>query len=216
MTRNDPSSPVCYATSVEIPPPDDTASPDSVQRWRKQQRERLLGERIQAGGALRRQWQTAIVARLRRQLLALPATTLGFYWPFKGEVDCRPLVRELMDAGWQAALPAVVARATPLEFRPWTTDSKMVPGIWKIPVPDTDTVVSPAVLLIPLVGFDGGYFRLGYGGGYYDRTIAACSDRPLCIGIGFELSRLSSIYPQPHDIPMDRILTEQVSLNRHD
>jgi 5-formyltetrahydrofolate cyclo-ligase len=69
--------------------------------------------------------------------------------------------------------------------------------------------VLPDVLLAPLVGFDAGGYRLGYGGGYYDRTLAALPERPLVVGVGFETSGMETIHPQPHDIPMDLIVTER-------
>ena len=215
MKTNSPSSPVCYADQLEVSAPADPASSESVRRWRRLQRERLLSERINAGGKQRKQWQEMILPRLEQRLPTRPAMTIGFYWPFKGEVDCRRIVCELLQDGWTAALPAVVKRDAPLIFYRWTPSSKLVPGIWKIPVPAAEEVVQPDVLLIPLVGFDGGYYCLGYGGGCYDRTIAARSVRPLCIGIGYEQGRLPSIVPQTHDIPMDCILTESVTMERH-
>ncbi|MEZ5592020.1 MAG: 5-formyltetrahydrofolate cyclo-ligase [Gammaproteobacteria bacterium] len=83
-------------------------------------------------------------------------------------------------------------------------------------MPKKREVVEPDVLLVPLVGFDDKAYRLGYGGGYFDRTIAAMRQRPLAIGIGYELARLNTIYPQPHDIPMDAIVTEQGLFRRPD
>ena len=68
--------------------------------------------------------------------------------------------------------------------------------------------MAPDLLIAPLVGFDGAGYRLGYGGGYYDRTLAARSPRPRVIGAGFTLSRLDTIHPQPHDIPMSLVVTE--------
>ena len=68
--------------------------------------------------------------------------------------------------------------------------------------------------LAPLVGFDSCGYRLGYGGGYYDRTLAAATPKPLAIGVGFELSRLDTIHPQPHDVPMDFIVTEELVIDR--
>jgi len=86
----------------------------------------------------------------------------------------------------------------------------MRPGIWDIPVPDEGDWVRPEVLLVPLLGFDLQGYRLGYGGGYYDRTLAAAMPSPpLAIGIGFEIGRLETIHPQPHDVPMDLIVTER-------
>jgi 5-formyltetrahydrofolate cyclo-ligase len=64
-------------------------------------------------------------------------------------------------------------------------------------------------LLVPLIGYDQQAFRLGYGGGFYDRTLAAMPHRPVTLGVGFALAALPSIHPQPHDIPMDVIITEQ-------
>jgi 5-formyltetrahydrofolate cyclo-ligase len=84
----------------------------------------------------------------------------------------------------------------------------MTPGVYDIPVPAMRDVVVPAVLLVPVVGFDRTNYRLGYGGGYYDRTLAAADPRPMAIGVGFELSRLNTIHPQPHDIPLDAVVTE--------
>ena len=77
-----------------------------------------------------------------------------------------------------------------------------------IPVPASGAPVLPQALLIPVVGFDAAGFRLGYGGGYFDRTLASLRPRPLAIGVGFELSRLASVHPERHDEPLDLIVTE--------
>jgi 5-formyltetrahydrofolate cyclo-ligase len=83
----------------------------------------------------------------------------------------------------------------------------MARGIWNIPIPRERNSVRPTALLVPLVGFDAAGYRLGYGGGYYDRPLATLVPKPLTIGVGYELGRLETIYPQPHDIPMDAIVT---------
>jgi 5,10-methenyltetrahydrofolate synthetase len=80
--------------------------------------------------------------------------------------------------------------------------------VWNIPTPQKRDIVIPHAVLAPLVGFDLECYRLGYGGGYFDRTLAALSPRPLAIGVGFELSRIRTIYPQPFDIPMEVVVTE--------
>jgi 5,10-methenyltetrahydrofolate synthetase len=90
----------------------------------------------------------------------------------------------------------------------------MISGIWDIPVPADGERVRPEVLLIPLVGFDDRCYRLGYGVGYYDRTLATFPRQTLCVGIGYELSYLPTIYPQPHDIPMSMIVTEARVIKR--
>jgi 5-formyltetrahydrofolate cyclo-ligase len=133
---------------------------------------------------------------------------IGFYWPFKGEIDLRHLIRDLLAAGAEAALPAVVGKRQPLEFWAWRPRMKLERGVWNIPVPAERNAVRPAALLVPLLGFDAAGHRLGYGGGYYDRTLAAMNPKPPTIGIGYELGRLETMYPQPHDIPLDAIVTE--------
>ncbi len=74
--------------------------------------------------------------------------------------------------------------------------------------------MEPDVLIVPLLGFDSMCYRLGYGGGFYDRTLRTALRRPVTIGVGFELARLDTIQPQPYDVPMDLILTE-VAMLRH-
>jgi 5-formyltetrahydrofolate cyclo-ligase len=179
-----------------------------IRPWRKETRERLLRERVDAGVARRAEWSKPIDAELRRIVPGLGVKTIGFYWPFRGEFDARPLVRHLIAEGMIAALPAVVQPKTPLEFRRWAPGAAMEHGVYNIPVPKERDLLEPEVLIVPLVGFDAAGYRLGYGGGYYDRTIASFAVKPYAIGVGFELSRLATIHPQPHDIPMNAILTE--------
>jgi 5,10-methenyltetrahydrofolate synthetase len=93
-------------------------------------------------------------------------------------------------------------------FRRWTPDTEMALDRHGIPIPATGEELRPDVVLLPLVAFDPQGFRLGYGGGYFDRTLAAMVPRPLAIGVGFELGRVADIRPQAHDIPLDATLTE--------
>jgi 5-formyltetrahydrofolate cyclo-ligase len=103
----------------------------------------------------------------------------------------------------------VVEKGRPLAFWRWQPGMAMRPGIWNILVPAMAEPVEPDCLLVPLVGFDGQGYRLGYGGGYYDRTLAAMSRRPMALGIGYAFQRLPTIRPQPFDQPMDAIATEE-------
>lgn len=105
-------------------------------------------------------------------------------------------------------MPAVVGTDAPMTFRAWTADSAMIMDRHGIPIPADDAVLIPDVVLLPLVAFDARGFRLGYGGGYFDRTLAAIVPRPLAVGVGFELARVDSIHPQAHDIPLDAVVTE--------
>ena len=102
----------------------------------------------------------------------------------------------------------MIEKRQPLEFRAWRPGAPLERGVWNIPVPAERQVVRPTALLVPLVGFDGQGYRLGYGGGYYDRTLAGISPTPLAIGVGYEFQRLASIHPQAHDIALDAIVTE--------
>ncbi len=180
-----------------------------IKQWRKAKRNELLERRLSAPREARKEWAAQIQNYVSRILADMSPQLLGFYLPFKGEFDARPLVRELLETGWSAALPVVVDKKGRLEFRAWRPGIAMEPGVYDIPVPKERNVVTPTVLLVPVVGFDSANYRLGYGGGYYDRTLAAIRPRPATIGIGFELSRLDTIYPQPHDIPLDVIVTEE-------
>ena len=181
---------------------------DEIRPWRKTQRETLLQARVAAGAEVRKGWSAAMEPEIRRIVDARQLASIGFYWPFRGEFDPRNLARALSEGGTMMALPTVVQAKAPLEFRRWTPGTEMEIGVYNIPFPKQRDIVEPELLLVPLVGFDGEGYRLGYGGGYYDRTIAAFARRPFALGIGFELSRLPTIYPQPHDLAMDAIVTE--------
>ena len=190
-----------------------TATPDpdpndwrSICTWRNAMRESLIRARISIGKIKRKQCLHEIQSSISEILSDITPGIIGFYWPIKGEFDLRNLVTNLLDLGWQAALPVVVEKGAPLEFRLWRPDMKLVPGVWNIPMPQEPDIVTPSALIIPLVGVDQENYRLGYGGGYYDRTLASLDNMTLTIGIGLESCRLETIYPQWHDIAMDKIV----------
>jgi 5-formyltetrahydrofolate cyclo-ligase len=180
----------------------------AVKVWRKAERQRLLGLRTGIDPGLRRAWGRAIQLHLLEWLKKQPAATLGVYWPFQAEFDPRPLIEALVATGSRVALPVVIDKKGPLEYRAWRPGEALVDGVWGIPVPQRREIVVPQAVLAPLVGFDRDCYRLGYGGGYFDRTLAALSPRPIAIGVGFDLSRIDTIHPQDFDIPMDLIVTE--------
>jgi len=179
-----------------------------VKLWRRDRRDELIQRRAHLPRAQRQRIHEQVTDTLRDYLANQPQSCIGFYWPFKGEIDLRALIAELLHSGAAAALPVVVEKARPLEFWRWTAGMRTKPGIWRIPVPEVRDPVQPGLLLIPLVGFDTAGYRLGYGGGYYDRSLAMMHPTPHKIGVGQELGRLPSIHPQPHDIPLDLIITE--------
>jgi 5-formyltetrahydrofolate cyclo-ligase len=178
-----------------------------VKLWRKAERERLIALRQALPPDERRRCGARIEAALRGFLTERPGT-LGVYWPFRAEFDPRPLIDWAIAEGRIVALPVVVDKKGPLEYRAWRPGEKLVDGVWNIPVPEKRDIVTPATVLAPLVGFDDACYRLGYGGGYFDRTLAVLSPRAFAIGVGFEAQRLETIYPQSFDVPMDAVITE--------
>lgn len=180
-----------------------------VKQWRREMRAALIANRMAADARQRQAWSAEIERHLRPLVRRLDPKIIGFCWPFKAEFDPRPVIGNLQ-AGTRCklALPAVVRPKTPMEFRPWSADAEMESGVWDIPVPKTRQTVLPDLLLVPVVGFDRENYRLGYGGGYFDRTLAVLAPRPIAVGVGFELSRLDTVYPQPFDVPMDYVVTE--------
>ena len=146
---------------------------DEIRRWRREQRASLIARRQAIPQAERRRLQPLILDLVERHFPELANALLGFYWPFRGEIGPHPLVRRLIERGARAALPVVVEKGQPLEFWAWHPGAPLRRGVWDIPIPTERHAVRPTALLVPLVGFDRQGYRLGYGGGYYDRTLAA-------------------------------------------
>lgn len=179
-----------------------------IRDWRKEKRAELIAQRVALEPIRRRQLNAAITAHLEAGFEMLAGMTIGFCWPFKGEFDARFAIRRFRNAGAAAALPVVIAKATPLQFRAWWPGAPMTTGVYDIPIPDGTALVVPDAAIVPMNGFDAQGYRLGYGGGYFDRTLEATSPQPLAIGVAFEFAGLPTIRPQPHDVPMDFVVTE--------
>lgn len=177
---------------------------------RRQLRRQLLA--LRANLPRRDQADALIGAALGTLLERLGVQRLGFYWPIQQEFDARATVASWLAAmpGRVAALPVVSRPGAPLDFHFWTPDTAMRAGHYGIPVPDDTEAVVPDALLIPCVGFSADKFRLGYGGGFYDRTLAAMAAQhatPVAIGIGFAACEIPLV-AQAHDLPMDWLVTE--------
>lgn len=196
--------------SVEVPTAPSMADWSSVNAWRKQTRARLIEERIRLAAHVRRAQSEEAKRRLVENVNFPAFETIGLYWPIRGEIDCRDIARVHVEQGRIVALPVVVERGKPVEFWRWRPGARMGRGLWDIPIPLEREVVQPDALIIPLVGFDDACYRLGYGGGYYDRTLAAATKRPYCVGLGYSHGALATIYPQMHDIPLDMIVSDRV------
>ncbi len=183
-----------------------------VARWRRAQRAELLEARTRLSLPLRGQIADALGLHLDHLLeargLLRPGSVISGYWPIRSEPDLRPWMLRLAARGLRLALPVVETRAAPLAFRPWSAGARMERGFWNILVPATSEHVLPDIALAPLVGWDAAGYRLGYGGGYFDRTLAALRPKPFVIGVGFQAAQLATIHPQSHDIRPDAIITE--------
>ena len=127
----------------------------------------------------------------------------------KNEYDARHLARTLRSRGALTALPAIVAPRSPLVFREWRPGVALANGPLDIPFPVSSPEVLPDAVLLPMNGWDAQGYRLGYGGGYFDRTLASLAKKPVTIGVSYELARLESIHPQAWDIPVDYVVTER-------
>jgi 5,10-methenyltetrahydrofolate synthetase len=152
-----------------------------------------------------------LVGNLLRTFLDPPGKRVGFCWPIRNEPDVRPAIHAWLKMGVIAALPVAPSQQQALTFRLWQPESPLALDGKGIPAPLNDAPeVVPDALLIPLNAFDARGYRLGYGGGFFDRTLAVMSaPRPLAIGIGFELGRVADVQPKAHDKTMDWLITEK-------
>ena len=182
---------------------------DEVKSWRKAERNRLLAARESLGAATLALFRQRVDAHLWRSFPGLATAKLVFCWPIRGEYDARPLAQRLREHGAVTALPVVVAPRQPLVFREWHPGVALATGALGIPYPASSEPVVPTVVLVPLNGWDDAGHRLGYGGGFFDRSLAGRPGRPIAIGVGYELGRLPTIRPQAWDVPMDWIVTER-------
>lgn len=183
--------------------------PSSLATWRKSQRERLIAARLAVTPAELESWRRSIDASLARSFPGLARMRVAFCWPIKNEYDARHLVRSLRERGATTALPVVVARGAPLVFRGWHPGVELARGALDIPYPVRSPEVEPDAVLLPMNGWDAQGYRLGYGAGFFDRTLASLAKRPAVIGVSYELARLDTIHPQPWDIPADYVVTER-------
>jgi 5,10-methenyltetrahydrofolate synthetase len=200
-------SPACFLH--ELGPdgaPVDAQQASDVARWRKAERSRLIALRCALPAENRTRHTAAIVGQLDAMISARSNEIVSAYWPIRGEPDLRSWMRAACLRGLRIALPVAVELGQPMTFREWRPDAPMARGLWKIPYPATGPDVSPTTVLAPLVGFDSTCYRLGYGGGFFDRTLAAMGHKPVVIGLGYPQLRIPTIFPQRHDIPMDWIV----------
>lgn len=137
---------------------------------------------------------------------------IGGYWPLPDEMDCRPLLWALADMGFNLALPCTPRKGHPLVFRAWHPDDLLKAGPYGTKEPRPDKLESfPQVLLVPLLAYTEMGERLGYGGGFYDRTIAGLRKRGevFTCGVAYTAQKVAHLPTEPHDERLDAVLTEQ-------
>ncbi len=148
--------------------------------------------------------------RLYKRLQKTSFNSLGFYFAVRDEVDLRGVISKWLadDLKRVAGLPCVEQDA--MQFLAWSPNHQMIPGKFNIPIPVSSQVLEPEVLIIPCVGFDKKNYRLGYGGGFYDRYLASRSEnKPYTIGIAFSQCCVDTINPSSLDIALDEIITQE-------
>jgi 5-formyltetrahydrofolate cyclo-ligase len=182
--------------------------PVVLKAWRRLEREKLIAARSGIAPGVLDTWRRRIDGYLERSFPGLARCRLAFCWPIKGEYDARHLARTLRALGALTALPVVVAPKTPLIFREWHPGIVLAHGPLDIPYPVNSQQLTPDAVLLPMNGWDAQGYRLGYGGGFFDRTLAALAKKPLTIGISYEMAKLDTIHPQAWDVPMDYVVTE--------
>ena len=179
-----------------------------VTAWRRAKRTELYAARKAMTARERKEAARKIAAELERWCTRHTPTRIGLYWPIRYEPNLLDWARHWAER-LAFCLPVIIARGQPLEYWRWTPGDPLQSAVWGIQIPARRQLVSPDLVVAPLVGFDQARYRLGNGGGYFDRTLAAMTNRPFAIGVGYANAELETIHPQPHDIPMDAIVTER-------
>jgi 5,10-methenyltetrahydrofolate synthetase len=178
---------------------------------KKALRKRLVEERL---ALTDRDVRCDLLQRVMRiWLVNRPDHVIGAYWPIKGEFDPLPALHrwkedgELLDEPQprRIGLPVVDKLHGTLTFHAWFPGCPMEEDAYGIPKPKGTEVIVPTLLFVPCVGYGIGGFRLGYGGGFYDRTLATLQPRPYTVGLGFTQGFLDELEPEAHDMPLDAI-----------
>jgi len=186
-----------------------TLDPTALKAWRKQERERLIATRAAVAPETLDAWRRRMDEYLELSFPGLATCRLAFCWPIKGEYDARHFARTMREQGALTLLPVVVAPKQPLVFREWHPGVALATGALGIPYPASSPEYIPQAVLLPMNGWDAQGYRLGYGAGFFDRTLASLAKRPVVVGVTYEMAKLDTIHPQPWDIPVDYVVTER-------
>ncbi|MFY8030941.1 MAG: 5-formyltetrahydrofolate cyclo-ligase [Devosia sp.] len=172
-------------------------------------RRKARAQRAALSDSRRAEASAAATAHFFRDIKLLPEEMVAAFWPIRDEIDVKPVLTRLMDDGQPVCLPVVLGEGQPLELRHWRDGAALYPSGFGTLAPDElAPVVVPDVMLMPLLGFDKHGTRLGYGGGYYDRTLQSLARRPRLVGFAFSAQAFDFIPREPHDVPLDAVVTE--------
>ena len=187
----------------------------SIAEIKKSARGAAAKRRAEAHAALKDEAGLALAARGLPDVLVNRRGIVSGFIPYKSEITTLPLMAALLRLGWHTALPVVIAPDTPLVFRAWSPGDRLEPGVWDIPVPlAAAPEVLPDLLLVPGLSFDRKGFRLGYGGGFYDRTLAKLrAVKPVtAIGVAYHAQIVDEVVRDAFDAPLDYVMTEQETI----
>jgi len=193
------------------------AAQPSQKELKAQWRQSLVQQRLQLDDRLAR--NEALQRVMRVWLVERPDEVIGAYWPIKGEFDPLPALFRWQEAGMEAdaqgarrrrqiGLPVINKVTKTLTFHCWYPGCPMEEDAYGIPKPKDTEVIEPTLLFVPCVGYGPGGYRLGYGGGFYDRTLSELRPKPFTVGLGYTQGFLPDLEPEPHDIPLDAILND--------
>jgi 5-formyltetrahydrofolate cyclo-ligase len=199
------------SSAESSPHPTSEASPEARLAYRRRLRQQAVERRLSLPVTECAALSATICGLLARHFPQLANQRVGFCWPVNNEPDLRPLIVSWLargETGFSALLPVVQGLEQPLAFREWTPQSLMQTDRFGIPTPTEGRLLPPQALLIPVNAFDGDGYRIGYGGGFFDRTLAAQHPPPLAIGVGFELARVASVRPEAHDVRLSAMVSE--------
>lgn len=186
-----------------------------IAETKRKARSEAAKRRAAAHAALKDQAGAALAARGLPDAVATPPGIISGFIPYKSEITTVPLLNRLRRDGWRTALPVVIAQGQPLVFRLWQPGEPLVPGVWDIPIPpESAEAVDPDVLLVPGLTYDRQGYRLGYGGGFYDRTLEKLRviKTVTAIGVAYQAQLVDQVPLGEHDAPLDYIMTDEETI----
>ncbi|MCF6200162.1 MAG: 5-formyltetrahydrofolate cyclo-ligase [Hyphomicrobiaceae bacterium] len=193
-------------------PIDNNEPPDNNEllEEKSQLRQQMKTQRGEIDAAGAKEAASAVIEQLKPFLASKKRWQIALYHPLHSELDALPLARFLSEQRVRLSLPVIMSRDEPMIFRPWQIDELLVSAVHKIKVPPNKGLsATPELIIVPLLAFDKNGYRLGYGGGYYDRTLAQIRGerRVIAMGLAYDFQEVNSIPVGPHDQHLDYLLT---------